>query len=112
MKRNSSMGSIMESLWLGLTPLAMRPNILTPQAGVSSELTTLTPATSDSNHLTITNDQRTPAFSFALDGESEMEYEDAIISTYSKRTSVQGNLTPEPESSPIQTLKNFFGGPH
>jgi TAG lipase / steryl ester hydrolase / phospholipase A2 / LPA acyltransferase len=112
MKRNSSMGSIMESLWLGLTPLTMRPNILTPQAGVSSELTTLTPATSDSNHLTITNDQRTPAFSFALDGESEMEYEDAIISTYSNGTSVQGNLTPEPEISPIQTLKNFFGGPH
>jgi TAG lipase / steryl ester hydrolase / phospholipase A2 / LPA acyltransferase len=112
MKRNSSMSSIMESLWLGLTPLTMKPNILTPQAGVSNELTTLTPAASDSNNLTITNDQRAPTFSFALDGESEMEYEDAITSTYSKGKSVQGNLTPEPESSPIQTIKNFFGGPH
>ena len=112
MKRNSSVGSIMESLWLGLTPLTMRPNILTPQAGVSNELTTLTPAASDSNNLTLTDDQQAPTFSFALDGESEMEYEDAIISAYSKGTPVQGNLTPEPPSSPIQTLKNFFGGPH
>jgi TAG lipase / steryl ester hydrolase / phospholipase A2 / LPA acyltransferase len=113
MKRNSSMGSIMESLWLGLTPLTMRPNILTPQAGVSNELTTLTPAASDSNNLTLMNDQRAPTFSFAVDGESEMEYEDAIISAYSKGTPVQGDLAPsEPPSSPIQTLKNFFGGPH
>jgi hypothetical protein len=112
MKRNSSMGSIMEGLWLGLTPLTMKPNILTPQAGVSNELTTLTPAASDSNILTLTNDQRAPTFSFALDGESEMEYENAIISPYSKGTSVQGNLTPESPSSPIQTLKNFFGGSH
>jgi TAG lipase/steryl ester hydrolase/phospholipase A2/LPA acyltransferase len=112
MKRNSSVGSIMESLWLGLTPLTMRPNILTPQAGVSNELTTLTPAASDSNNLTLTDDQQAPTFSFALDGESEMEYEDAIISAYSKGTSVQGDLTPEPPSSPIQTFKNFFAGPH
>jgi TAG lipase/steryl ester hydrolase/phospholipase A2/LPA acyltransferase len=112
MKRNSSVGSIMESLWLGLTPLTMRPNILTPQAGVSNELTTFTPAASDSNNLTLTNDQRAPTFSFALDGESEMEYGDATISAYSKETSIQGNLTPEPPSSPIQTLKNFFGGSH
>jgi TAG lipase / steryl ester hydrolase / phospholipase A2 / LPA acyltransferase len=112
MKRNSSVGSIMEGLWLGLTPLTMKPNILTPQAGVSNELTTLTPAASDSNNLTLTNDQRAPTFSFALDGESEMEYEDAVISAYSKGTSVQGDLAPEPPSSPIQTLKNFFGGSH
>ena len=113
MKRNSSMGSIMESLWLGLTPLTMRPNILTPQAGVSNELTTLTPAASDSNNLTVMNDLRAPTFSFAVDGESEMEYEDAIISAYSKGTPVQGDLAPsEPPSSPIQTLKNLFGGPH
>jgi TAG lipase/steryl ester hydrolase/phospholipase A2/LPA acyltransferase len=106
MKRNISMGSIMESLWLGLTPLTMKPNILTPQAGVSNELTTLTPAASDSNNLTLTNDQRAPTFSFAVDGESEMDDEDAIISAYSK------GATPEPPSSPIQTLKNFFGGAH
>ena len=113
MKRNISMGSIMESLWLGLTPLTMRPNILTPQAGVSNELTTLTPAASDSNNLTVMNDLRAPTFSFAVDGESEMEYEDAIISAYSKGTPVQGDLAPsEPPSSPIQTLKNLFGGPH
>ena len=112
MKRNISMGSIMESLWLGLTPLTMKPNILTPQAGVSNELTTLTPAASDSNNLTLMNDQRAPTFSFAVDGESEMDDEDAIISAYSEGAPVQGNLTPEPPSSPIQTLKNFFGGAH
>ena len=106
------MGSIMESLWLGLTPLTMKPNILTPQAGVSNELTTLTLAASDSNNLTLTNDQRAPTFSFAVDGESEMEDEDAIISAYSKGTPVQDNLTPETPNSPIQTLKNFFGGAH
>jgi hypothetical protein len=112
MKRNSSMGSIMEGLWLGLTPLTMKPNILSPQAGVSNELTTLTLAASDSNNLTMKNDARAPTFSFAPDGDSEMEYEDAIISTCSGGTSIEGNLTPDPPSSPIQTLKNFFGRPH
>ena len=110
-KRNSSVGSIMEGLWLGLTPVT-KPNILTPQAGVTNKLTTLTSTASDAYNLKMTNHQQTRAFSFAVDGESETESEEAIISQESRGSSLQGSSTPEPPSSPIQTIKNFLGRPH
>jgi TAG lipase/steryl ester hydrolase/phospholipase A2/LPA acyltransferase len=111
-KRNSSVGSIMEGLWLGLTPVVTKPSILTPQAGVSNALTMLTPTTSDSFNLTRTNNQRAPAFSFALDDESDTESEETVMSPDGRGTSIQGDSAPEPPSSPIQSLKNFFGRPH
>jgi hypothetical protein len=110
-KRNSSVGSIMEGLWLGLTPVT-KPNILTPQAGVTNKLTTLTSTASDAYNLKMTNHQQTRAFSFVVDGESETESEEAIISQESRGSSLQGGSTSEPLSSPIQTIKNFFGRPH
>jgi len=111
MKRNSSVGSVMEGLWLGLTPLVTKPNTLTPQAGVSNELTTLTPTASDGYLFRMTNTQSAPAFSFAVDGESETESEDAVLAVDVRGPSLNGDSAPDPPRSPIQTLKSFFGRP-
>ena len=111
-KRNSSVGSVMEGLWLGLTPVVTKPNALTPQAGVSNELTTLTPTTSESNNLTMTSNGTGSAFSFAPDGQSETESDQTIASPDSGWTPGHGASSSEPPSSPIQTLKNLFGRPH
>jgi TAG lipase/steryl ester hydrolase/phospholipase A2/LPA acyltransferase len=110
-KRNSSVGSVMEGLCLGFTPLVTKPNTLTPQAGVSNELTTPTPTASDGYLFRMTITPSAPAFSFAVDGESETESEDAVLAVDVRGPSLNADSAPHPPRSPIQTLKSFLGRP-
>ena len=109
-KRNSSVGSVMEKLWIGLTPVSGKPNVLTPQAGVSDDLTTPTRGASDTNLHMIARNHQLPRLTFTLGGESETEAEDAIFSDGAFDFDIQGGSTPEPPSSPIQAFKSFLGG--
>jgi hypothetical protein len=111
MKRNGSVGSVMEGLWLNLTPVVTKPNVLTPQAGVSSELTTPTPPASEGYMLSMTRNRSVAAFSFDLGGESETEPEDAVLTADVWRPPPTGDSAPHPPRSPVQTWKSFWGRP-
>lgn len=117
LKRNRSLGSDMEKLWagltplMGLTPMKPLPSVLAPQAGVSRNLTTPNSVAPDSGLLASTIGEPVSAPRFILGGEGPgTETEEAYGEEDCNGFSINGGSTPEPPSSPIQAFKSFIGG--